>query len=408
VDPGNFSHSSHNLRVVITGEDFTTADNIGVGKKGSFTDRNLENVVYVFSRFRMDSQHGTPGTLRSLDILGMTASHEAGHAFGLEHQALFEGDTLIDPQHPGSFDKGFIMGQESEISRRTVWTVGKDEFGAHQDDMAIIASAINGFGFRPDEIGTTFAEPEQLTKYDATLGALVGSGVISTTSDTDVFRFDWGGGLAIIQLSTGTAGHFGSANLDAVLELFRGGPSVTLVERDAPTFSLDCSIVENLPAGVYFLKVGSQGEIGDVGQYNVSVIDPNGPRVLSTKYASLGTNLAGAWITFNKAIDAATFTTADIKASGANVLSIVQDNDPWRFLITVAPTSTTGYWNLTVGPNISDRYGNLMDQNRDGELGQANDVFYFDSLQPALGGTSTPPKRTRIGRRSVDLAFARL
>ena len=419
VDPGDFSHSSHNLRVVITGENPTSPDLGGLAMKGSFTVESLENVVYVFSRVRHDSTEEIPGSLRELPFIGKVASHEAGHAFGLDEQALWKDGKLVEEFHPGLGSKGPIMGNP-RATTRTVWWHGQDKFGHDQDDMAIIASATNGFGFRPDEIGTSFANPQTLTKYDSVLGALTGSGVISTTSDVDVFRFDWGGGLAIIRLDIGTLGQRDTANLDPKLELYRQNTDIatisqvpsrtdqlaTLVKQASPGSG---QISMDIPAGVYFVKVGSQGAYGDVGQYIVNVLDRNGPRIDAASFASVSASTSSVLVTFNKDIDAATFTTADVTAIGANLLSVAATNNPRAFLVTVAPTVSNAAWSFAVGPNIKDRYGNLMDQNRDGNLGRANDVFVFDNLIAksfALGGISTTTKTSRLSPSLVDLALA--
>jgi hypothetical protein len=326
----------------------------------------------------------------------------------------------VEEYHPGLGSKGPIMGNPASTTR-TIWWHGPDKLGHDQDDMAIIASATNGFGFRTDEIGTSFANPQTLTKYDPVFSKLTGSGVISTTSDVDVYRFDWGGGFAIIRLDIGTLGQRDTANLDPKLELYRQNadsatisqvPSrtdhlATLVKRAAPGSG---QISMDIPAGVYFLKVGSQGAYGDVGQYIVNVLDNHGPRIEAASIASVSASTTSVLIMFNKDIDAATFTTADVKATGANLLSVAATNNPRAFLVTVAPTVSTAAWSFTVGPNIKDRYGNLMDQNRDGQKGQANDLFVFDNLVAkafSLGGISTTTKTSRLSPRLVDLALAR-
>jgi hypothetical protein len=167
----------------------------------------------------------------------------------------------------------------------------------------------------------------------------------------------------------------------------------------------------DIPAGVYFVKVGSQGAYGDVGQYIVNVRDRNGPRIDAASIASVSASTSSVLVTFNKDIDAATFTISDVTAIGANLLSVAATNNPRAFLVTVAPTVSTAAWSFAVGPNIKDRYGNLMDQNRDGQRGQANDVYVFDNLGAmafSLGGisTTTTTKTSRLSPSLVDLALA--
>ena len=85
-DPGDISSNSHNLRVVIGGTDFRDSNDGGTSLFNSFTDPGYPNTVYVFSISK------DPTETRSSDIkfIANTASHEAGHAFGLRHQSRWQ------------------------------------------------------------------------------------------------------------------------------------------------------------------------------------------------------------------------------------------------------------------------------------------------------------------------------
>ena len=52
--------------------------------------------------------------------------------------------------------------------------------------MAIIAGSVNGFGYRPDDVGNTIATASPLS-FDGV--GFDGSGIIGTNSDVDVWSF---------------------------------------------------------------------------------------------------------------------------------------------------------------------------------------------------------------------------
>ena len=51
----------------------------------------------------------------------------------------------------------------------------------------------------------------------------------------------------------------------------------------------------DIPAGVYFVRVRSQGAYDDVGQYTVNVLDGNGPRIDAASIASVGASTTSVW-----------------------------------------------------------------------------------------------------------------
>jgi hypothetical protein len=55
------------------------------------------------------------------------------------------------------------------------------------------------------------------------------------------------------------------------------------------------------------------------------------------------------------------------------------------FLVTVIkPTTTVFWWDVYIGPNITDVFGNLMDQNANDVLGEANDYYSFRHVGAVL------------------------
>jgi hypothetical protein len=391
VDPGDFSHGSQNLRVVITGEDFRSGENAGgLGRINAFTRVGDPNVVYVFSISK--GAEADPAGLRSLVTIANLVSHEAAHAFGLEHQRD-AGDSLKAP----------IMNNANSADRG-VWWKGTNEKGVAQDDMAVIGRTENGFGFRPDESNSTFATAKQLEVGGS---GFVGHGVIGKTDDVDVFHFDTEGGRVDVSVEIARVDTIKIGNLDVVVEVFddRG----RLLGRDAPSGSVEAAIsLPSLSAGRYFVRVGSQGGVGDVGQFKVVVEEFTPPRIVKSELVHFDSNLSGVFITFNKVIDSATFTAADVRSTYASVRSVTVDpSDPRRFLTTVAPQASL--WTLSIGPDIRDLKGNKMDQNRDGIQAGAGDslqlVFTTSTLPQLEPAPTTPSRRSILTPRTVDAAM---
>jgi hypothetical protein len=411
VKPTDFSENALVLRVVITGEDFRSdKDQGGVAHVGAFDDPDTPNVVYVFSKSKGFDAETDPAGLRATASIANLASHEAGHAFGLEHQSVFTNGKLVEEYNPGDAEKAPIMGNANG-SQRGVWWEGTNADGVFQRDVNIIGSSINGFGFRSDENNISFAEPEQLR---ATEQGYAGQGIINSVSDVDVFRFDTQGGRVAVSLDgarvEGFFGEVSIGNLDAIVELYNNQGELLL--RDAAVNSHFAAVdAPNLAAGNYFVKVLSQGMPGDLGQYSVVVQEFAPPRVISTSYVELSATLAGVWVQFSKPIQASTFTTADVSVDGVSVQGVTVDpNDASRYLVTV--TRPTGYyWTLGIGPDIRDSFGFKMDQNNNGVQGEATDVYRGIFLGPSVPtwqlSTTNPTgsRKTKLSPALVDAAL---
>src|SRR2546430_9638540 len=78
------------------------------------------------------------------------AAHEAGHAFGLQHQGTWSGSTLTNEYNPGTSASAPIMG-DSYSATRGLWWVGTPSSSptATQDDMAGASGPNKGIGLRP-------------------------------------------------------------------------------------------------------------------------------------------------------------------------------------------------------------------------------------------------------------------
>src|SRR5262249_14965366 len=120
----------------------------GLGPVSAFTN-GAENLVWVFSDDASSSR----------DIAD-TVSHEAGHGFGLAHQSAYDANGNLLQEYNnngGSFLTAPIMGNPSRAQYSRWWYGTTTSATTFQDDMAVLASTTNGFGYRADDHAGTAA-----------------------------------------------------------------------------------------------------------------------------------------------------------------------------------------------------------------------------------------------------------
>ncbi len=211
------------LRVVITSDHDFTAESTdkeawGVAELdwatdsfNSYADPDDPNVVYAFMH--------AGDQIANIAVIATAASHEAAHAFGLNHFG----------SNSGTASKSSIMGESTgpgPQSERIVWF----------SSMDVIASEANGFGYRPDDYGNYLNVATSMTTTNA---GLYVRGVIENTSDVDMFRFETGGGTVRFHLDVQPAAQFDGdeqleymANLDATFSLYdAAGNLITTVDN---------------------------------------------------------------------------------------------------------------------------------------------------------------------------------
>jgi hypothetical protein len=258
VDPGNLD-DKQTLRVVIGGDGknggssyWTGSKAGGIAKLGGFYNAE-PNTMFVF-----------PGNLGNglPRYVADAAVHEAGHGFGLSHQSTYDDDdgTKLEEYNPGTPAKAPSMGL-SYYSTRALWWYGPSLSASfYQDDVAGIADTIsNGFGYRPDDHGSTHAGATPLTIIG---NSFAGSGVIEQIEDADFFSVYLDGASSV---SINVAGAEFGQMLDASLALYAAdGELLQLVD----TLSLNEFLNITLPAGTYDIAVLSHGSYGDIGQFS--------------------------------------------------------------------------------------------------------------------------------------------
>lgn len=205
------------------------------------------------------------------------ASHEAGHTLGLRHQASYnESCGKLTDYHAGLGDGEIgwapIMGV-GYYRNFTVWHNGPSQYGCSmiQNDLDIITSATNGFGYRPDDHSDGFASATA-TSFSANQFTV--SGIVERTDDKDLFRvvIPKNGQLMLnaIPYNVGT-GNIGS-NLDLQVQLIDA--SYGVITTWNPGTALNSFADTILAAGVYYLLIDGQGnqyasEYGSLGSYSI-------------------------------------------------------------------------------------------------------------------------------------------
>lgn len=261
VNPSNFS-AREGLRVVVGGssKDWMGGSAGGIALINSWR-WNGDTPVFVF-----EDQLGNGNAKYTAEAI----SHEVGHALGLHHQSRYNSSgEQTEAYHSGS-GKGVtgwapIMGT-GYTKNLTTWRKGKSSKGSTQDDLAVLASSSNGFGYRSDDRGDTNATATVLTGGTT----LSSQGIISTMTDVDVFSFTTGTGDVSFDIDVAPVG----ANLDAIAELWDGD---NLLLKSNPSDKLNANLETYLNAGTYYLHIKNNGQYGRLGQYTVSgtVVEPD-------------------------------------------------------------------------------------------------------------------------------------
>lgn len=257
VKPGSFANGV-GLRVVIGGNGnwFTTSTSTkGVALIGSFANDD-PNVCFVFS---------SNFSVTEMKSVAEAVSHEAGHAFGLMHQSLYDGSSLVREYHTGLLGTGIapIMGNSLNATRGLWWQGTSTSASTIQDDLSILSNNTNGFGYRTDDHGDTQAVASSFMVSGSQLSA---AGIITKTSDVDVFKFDAASAGSITVNLVLPANN----NLHGKIKL-SDSSGRTLAEVDPPGVTqFNATLTAQVAAGTYFVTVASHGGYGDIGQYSLT------------------------------------------------------------------------------------------------------------------------------------------
>ena len=123
-----------------------------------------------------------------------------------------------------------------------------------------------------------------------------------------------------------------------------------------------------------------------------------GPKMLShtpTSLAAWDRPLTNIVVTFNEAIDTTTFTSSDVSLNDPQGLAVnpiavaaVAGSGSRQFALSYTNQYVRGTYRLTVGPQIADLSGNLMNQNGNAVNGEAEDYYAGTVVFAQIVGTN--------------------
>lgn len=251
-----------------------------------YSDCSCGGVAYigVFDHFGITFPHGyyQPAWVFQRGVgsgskgIAEAASHEAGHNLGLIHDGRGADDYYFGQ---GAWAPIMGVGYNRPI---TQWSRGEYTDPTNTEDDLVIMQQ-NGLPLLADDHGNTTGTATALAA-----GPVDTTGIISTSTDLDVFVFGTTGGTVSLTASPATV----SPNLDIAFELLDHTGTV-VASADPPssmtTFDLasglDASISVDLPAGTYYLLVDGTGagdpfasgytDYGSLGRYAITGSIPN-------------------------------------------------------------------------------------------------------------------------------------
>lgn len=227
-------------------------------------------------------------TPMNLHYIGEDAAHENGHGFGLDHQSVYSGNTLLAEYDPGTSDRSPIMGGSSNnATARGLWRTGTahgDGGRIIQDDIAtILDTSINpGIATVDDGIGHSVGNATPLPLFSTnSVDFFNARGVISWNFNSglgvgsysvDHWSFNTSG-VSTLDLTV-NAGRDSltpsvpdpGATLDASLEILDSAGNVI---ANSVTSSLSERVALNLGPGSYIARVRSAGDPQNTGYFDV-------------------------------------------------------------------------------------------------------------------------------------------
>jgi methionine-rich copper-binding protein CopC len=391
IDPGNLN-AANNIRVVIGGswdqwfEESGGAAGVAWQTSWQWND---DTPVFVF-----EENLGNGAAKFTAEVI----SHEVGHSLGLSHQSTYDafGNQIEEYNSgSGSGDTGWAptMGA-SYYQNLTTWHNGTSSLGAtsYQDDMSIISAANNGFGYRTDDHGNTISSATALSGTTT----LTGSGIITQTSDIDVFSFPAGAGLLNFTINPAQYG----PNLDILAELINS--SGNIIASSNLSSNLFANINTSVSAGNYFLSIKSNGQYGRVGQYTISgTVAPADTTPPTASSFSPADNATGVGVGDNLVIN---FSEAIQKGTGNLVIKKLSDNSVVETIAVTAANVTVSGSQVTINPAAdlgsgTDYYveianGAIKDIAGNNYAGiTGNSTWNFTTVAPA---DTTPPTASSL------------
>ena len=294
-------------------------------------------------------------------------AHEIGHTLGLNHQSSYDLSCVKTAEYNAGTGSGEIawapiMGV-GYYRNFTLWHNGSNPYGcsAYQDDLSIIASSSNGFGYRTDDYTNTVSNSTPAVNF--VNNQFTVKGIIEQETDVDVFKFTmptqgvFHVDAAPYSISSGDNG----SNLDIQLELLTN--SKTVIGTYNPDQILSATIDTTLAAGNYYLRVRGIGNVyapqyASLGSYTIAAAF-NPPTVLPLHRLELkGTNDNNKhrlnWII--EADETVTQQTLEVSTNGRNFQPLATLNSADRSYINSETTGSTVYYRLNVTFDNNKQY----------------------------------------------------
>ena len=237
---------SMRVRIVVTPTSAWYPGVAGIAYVGSFTWGD-DTPAFVFSdKLSNDAKR-----------VAEAISHESGHTVGLYHQSSYTAECAITyTYNPGNgigeTSWGPIMGSAAS-KNATQWNYGPTPNGCTilQDNLSVITTS-NGFGFRADDYADVNSSAIAIN-VPANIFSV--NGIISTTNDKDIFRFDLGqNGQFRMKVNPYSVGANNSgANLDVRI-ILQNATGATIATYDY-TDSLHAKMDTTLNAGTYYVVI---------------------------------------------------------------------------------------------------------------------------------------------------------
>ncbi|MBW3130416.1 GEVED domain-containing protein [Hymenobacter profundi] len=316
---------------------------------------------------------------------GEAGSHEGGHTLYLGH------DGRTTPA------EGYFAGQQSWAPIMGVgyyvpvaqWSKGEYPYANNMEDDLLKISTMNGFGYRADDHGNDLASATPLVVgAGGVVSGAANQGVISTTTDVDVFSIKHAGGPLALSVRPDPA----HPNLDVLLTL-RDAAGTVVATADPATLS--ASLEGTWPAGVYYLTIdgtvgalGANSDYASLGAYSIATKDYEQPTYADgcTNYATLINNFSFS-----------TLANANSGCGGgtANGYTIY----PPTGTLTTTLTRGESYAMQMQAANYSMYFGVWIDFNQDKDFDDEGEFVYASptSSTSPFATTIAIPATARLG-----------
>jgi hypothetical protein len=300
-------------------------------------------------------------------IIAESVAHEAGHTLGLHHQSSYNASCGMTSEYHmglGSGEIGWapIMGV-GYYKNFTLWNNGPNMYGCnnYQNDLDVITSTANGFGYRTDDHSNTFATASLSTFNNKQFTA---SGVIERNTDQDIFRFivpyNARFQLDAIPYNVGT----GNAGSDLDMQVTLYDESMATINVYNPGALLSSVVDTTLNAGTYYVRVEGRGNLyapayASLGSYSLLARFDNGGITLPIRRFELRGSQNGDKHQLNWFIDAdekVVQQLLEVSTDGRNFELLADEGNIARTHIYRPSVTGTTQYRLNVAFDNGHRY----------------------------------------------------